>query len=77
MEHMGHELTLYIVAFVAIVCSFLANGSNRGTRCRRSLLRRRRVRTSIAGLCGRGAGDRIYDSNLGDVAIVGIGGDGL
>ena len=70
---MGNELTLYFVAFVAIVCSFLANG----TRCRRSLLRRRRVRTSIVGLYGRGAGDWIADSNLGDVAIVGIGGDGL
>lgn len=75
MEHMGYEFTLYLVSFVALV--FLAKGSNRGTRCRRSLLRRRRVCTSIAVLCGRGAGNRITDSNLGDVAIVGIGGDGL
>ena len=35
------------------------------------------VRTSIAGLGGRVAVDQIADSNLGDVAIVGIGGDGL
>ena len=55
---------------------FLAEYNQR-TWCRRSLLRRRRVRTSIVGLCGRGADDRIADVNLGDVAIVGIGGDGL
>ena len=34
-------------------------------------------RPLASGLNGRVAGDRIADSNLCDVAIVGIGGDGL